>query len=662
MRPPPEPRMEFSALWERLNDDDALESLSLEPSVTMRPDCEVASTDLDLPPLVGDATHVELLELLGKGGMGQVHLGQQSAARRDVAVKVLRPDTKGPSQARALLREALIHARLEHPNIVPVHMVCADDDGHPVIVMKKVEGTAWIELLRDASHPAHPEEDRLAGHLNILMQVCRAAHYAHSRGIVHRDIKPHNVMIGEFGEVYVLDWGLALPISDEASAGLPALTNATTVSGTPSYMAPEMLEPAPWRVDRRTDVYLLGAVLHHILTGRPRHAGSTVQEMLKAVYHSEKVVFDPAVPGELASICNRATHAAKSKRYDSADELRRAIADFLTHRESARLEAAAFERLYALERSLAQPRGDRDDAATYRAAEEARFGFRAALDAWPDNADARVGLDATLSTMIGWALSAGNLQSAQLLYGELQEKDPRLERRIQKHLKRRDDRNEELQTLRQEALDFDPSTARKARGRMGIGLALLWLVVPAVVHFLTASGRLEYTYELSHISQGGAWLITVALVVAFRKTLFLGKVNRRLMFALLAMIPAMGLAVLVTRSIGLTPMESVATRTVALAGACAVMGIAIDVRLWGAAAAYAMAAALSALRPDLALLLQALGNLAALASVGVAWTVGRDAPRDERPELLRETADLAPVHDPYDWPPTPMTTRAVPRR
>jgi len=272
-----------------------------------------------------------------------------------------------------------------------------------------------------------------------------------------------------------------------------------------------------------------------------------------------------------------------------------------------------------------------------------------------------VGLDATLATMIGWSLTAGNLQSAQLLYGELQEKDPKLGRRIQKHLQRRDDRNEELQTLRQEALDHDPSRARKARGRLGIGLALLWLVVPAMVHALTATGRLEYTYELSHLSQGGAWIVTVALVIAFRKTMFLGKVNRRLMFALLAMIPAMGLAVLVTKSIGLTPMESVATRTVALAGACAVMGIAIDPRLWGAAAAYAMAALLSALRPDLALLLQALGNLAALASVGVAWTVGRDAPEDRR-ELLRETADLAPVADPYDWPPTPVTTRAVRRR
>lgn len=651
MKSEPEPRIEFSALWGHLTE-------SMESSTTIRfsgeleaiklETIELETIELDLPALVGEHSQVELLSLLGTGGMGQVHLGQQIAAQRDVAVKVLRPNAVGSEPARALLREALIHARLQHPNIVPVYMVGADEDGHPVIVMKKVDGTAWIDLLGDHDHPGHPEEDRLAGHLGILMQVCRAAHYAHSRGIVHRDIKPQNVMIGEFGEVYVLDWGLALPVSEGASQGLPTLECATTVSGTLAYMAPEMLEPAPWRVDPRTDVYLLGAVLHHILTGWPRHRGETVQQMLRAVYESSEVEFDHSVPSELAAICNRATHAEKARRYESADALRRAISDFLMHRESGRLEATAFQQLQNLEEAMLLPRADRDETEMYRAAQEARFGFRAALASWPENAEARVGLDDTLSTLIGWALEAGNLHSAKLLYTELDKDDPRLKHRIDRHQERRDQRDEELETLRQQAIDFDPARARGARGRLAVGLGALWLVVPTSVHWMMVTGLIEYSYRVWSISQSVAWIVTLGMMVAFRKSLVLGAVNRKLMFALLAMIPALALGVGVSSAIGLTALQSVPLRTVALAGACAVMGISIDPRLLGAALAYAVAGALSALRPDLAVLLQGLGNLAALASVGLAWTMGKELPVDAGADLLRATAELAPVADPHN--------------
>jgi serine/threonine-protein kinase len=430
------------------------------------------------------------------------------------------------------------------------------------------------------------------------------------------------------------------------------LETATTVSGTPAYMAPEMLEPAPWRVDARTDVYLLGAVLHHILTGIPRHQGKTVQEMLQRVYDSEPVDFPPEVPAELAAICNRATHATKSKRYESADELRRAVGEFLTHRASARLEANAFDRLRRLEEALSRPRFERDETEMYTYAEEARFGFRAALAAWPENADARVGLDATSTTMIGWALETGNLQSARLLYGELDEKDRRLERRIEEHVAARAGRVEELNTLRLKQAEYDPIAGRRARGRLAVALGALWLVVPAGVYHLAATDRIEYSYEVSAISQGFAWLVTLGLLFVFRRELSVGKVNRRLMVALLALIPVMALTALVARGVGVTALQSVPLRTMALAGACAVMGIAIDIRMLGAAAAFALASLCSILRPDLAVLLQALGNLAALVSVGLAWSVG-DGPSKEVQfdrDLLTATAKLPPVAVPRDQP------------
>src|SRR5262249_12200472 len=154
-----------------------------------------------------------------------------------------------------LLVEAVITGSLEHPSVVPVYALGCDDAGHPILVMKRIEGVSWKTLAADQHHPAWARidaagDDRLVAHLEILMQVAGAVHFAHSRGFVHRDIKLANVMIGEFGEVYVVDWGLAVkmgaaPLSDEEAP----------LVGTPVYLAPEMLSGDPAAVDARTDVY-----------------------------------------------------------------------------------------------------------------------------------------------------------------------------------------------------------------------------------------------------------------------------------------------------------------------------------------------------------------------------------------------------------------------
>ena len=154
---------------------------------------------------------------IGEGGMGLVHLAEQRMLRREVAIKTVKPEHVAPLTVRKLLQEGWITGRLEHPNIVPVHDLEIDDEGRPLLVLKKVEGAAWAELLADPalvkqrlvservrSRPT--DEDVLEWHVGVLSQVCRALSYAHSRGIVHRDLKPDNVMIGAFGEVYVLDW------------------------------------------------------------------------------------------------------------------------------------------------------------------------------------------------------------------------------------------------------------------------------------------------------------------------------------------------------------------------------------------------------------------------------------------------------------------------
>src|SRR5262249_2783401 len=155
-----------------------------------------------------------------------------------------------------LLTEAVITGSLEHPSIVPVHALGCDDAGRPVLVMKRIEGVCWRGMARDEHPPGWAAIDAAGGgrrtaHVANLMAVCNAMHFAHRRGVVHRDLKPGNVMIGSYGEVYVVDWGIAARI--EAGPSPVALV------GTPAYMAPEMVWGEAHRVDARTDVYLLGA-------------------------------------------------------------------------------------------------------------------------------------------------------------------------------------------------------------------------------------------------------------------------------------------------------------------------------------------------------------------------------------------------------------------
>ena len=135
--------------------------------------------------------------------MGIIRLGEQGAIGRQVAVKCLREGLDNERFGLQLLREAWVTGGLEHPNIVPVYSVGADSNGHPMIVMKRIEGTPWSELLRSDGRQLRDDPE-------ILKQVCNAVEFAASRGVIHRDLKPDNVMIGTFGEVYVLDWGIAI--------------------------------------------------------------------------------------------------------------------------------------------------------------------------------------------------------------------------------------------------------------------------------------------------------------------------------------------------------------------------------------------------------------------------------------------------------------------
>jgi len=207
---------------------------------------------------------LELRQKLGEGGMGSVYLAFQESIGREVAVKMLRRDGPSSKAHRLLLEEAWITGRLDHPNIVPVHSVGRDDGENPLIVMKRVQGISWLDAIADPdSLPLYYQgEEELEVLLDIFEQVCRATHFAHTRQILHRDIKPENVMLGAFGEVYLVDWGIAVSMDEDPDHGLPIASHVNVPMGTPCFMAPEMAAGEGDKLGPWTDVFLLGATLH----------------------------------------------------------------------------------------------------------------------------------------------------------------------------------------------------------------------------------------------------------------------------------------------------------------------------------------------------------------------------------------------------------------
>jgi serine/threonine protein kinase len=355
---------------------------------------------------------LEVRGLIGEGGMGRVLLARQHSLMRDVAVKTSKASA-GEAASAAILLEGEITGSLEHPSIVPVHALGLDQSGQPAMVMKRIEGVSWDVLFNDARHADWESwegtpDDRLAGHLQILMQVCNALHFAHSRGVVHRDVKPQNVLIGRFGDVYLADWGVA------ARTG----TVATALCGTPAHLAPEMVNGGV--IDARTDVYLLGATLHLLLTGQPRHPGSTVTESLLHARSSPQVTYGPTVPGELAALANRACHLDPAQRPETARAFREAVTRYLKHRDARALFEQAQRRVVEVEPllSLDAP-SDEERTRLERLLSEARFGLEQALVQWPENEAAR----ASLQKVEG--LVETRSKRLHALEAEMREVDPR---------------------------------------------------------------------------------------------------------------------------------------------------------------------------------------------------------------------------------------------
>jgi serine/threonine protein kinase len=374
----------------------------------------------------GSPTAYVLHRMIARGGCGEVWEATQTSMGRSVAVKRMRADiaSKLGNAESEFRQEAVTAAQLEHPNIVPVHDLGRDDAGRPVIAMKLVRGRAWSEVLREEFEVLSPT-DFLARHLPTLMATTHAVAFAHSKGIVHRDLKPAQVMTGEFGEVLLMDWGLAIATTDNVSTppsfNLPSADTASSPSGTPAYMAPEQTRNRASDVGPWTDIYLLGAILYDLLTGEPPHQAETAK--LAFTKACEGIVVPPRkkapgrdVPVALEAICLRALSIDPKDRHISARHFLDDLNDYVTG-STRRRDAIAL--LDTARGKLNAARGN------YAELAEAMSLASRARELWPESAEPkRIEQDA-VALQSQSALNQGDLVLARLQADRVTDSDRR---------------------------------------------------------------------------------------------------------------------------------------------------------------------------------------------------------------------------------------------
>ncbi len=474
------------------------------------------------PGPAGAKPQFELREVLGEGGMGVVLAAHQVALAREVAVK--RPKAE-LGRAPQLLREGRVTGVLEHPNVVPVYALGRDNDDRPLLVMKRIEGVAWSALIQ--SDERGDGDAYLRKHLAILAQVARAIHFAHSRGIIHRDLKPDNVMVGGFGEVYVVDWGIAVASGKQSLEGVPLAASVQTIEGTPAYMAPEMAAGDGDSIDERSDVFLLGAMLHEILTGVPPHDGASLIAVLTAAFTCPPKTFDAWVPRDLAAICNKAMARERDDRYPTAAAFAEAIDEFLVHRASTQLSDEAEIQLAELRRLCALPPDERDAERMYATFSPCRFAFQQALRSWSGNAAAEAGLQEALERMIGFELDRGTPQAALTLLHDLPRDNPELAARVSEAADKKRLDEERLARL---ARETDMTLGQALRRVMILLVASLYGVGCIGCGLLNRYGIFEVGHNTFALFNLGVASF-IALAVKLRhETLLANLVGRRLAF------------------------------------------------------------------------------------------------------------------------------------
>lgn len=426
---------------------------------------------------------------IGLGGFGEVLEAVQHPLGRTVAIKRIREehaaaaaagDTERSSMlSNSFVQEALVTANLEHPNIVPVYdLTPGGPAGIPMMAMKRLRGQSWHRMIA-SDRKTLSRDEFLGRHLRVLIEVGQAVAFAHSRGVAHRDIKPGQVMVGEFGEVVLMDWGLGMVFDDQAfgakameafAGNAPTVDNAPNPAGTISFMAPEQTfsharELGPW-----TDIYLLGATLYQILTGKGPHdardARTSFERAQKSVVAPPAGMADSAgdLPGELSAVCLKAMSADRANRHGTVAAFNADLEGYLEgvgrRRNSASLTDGVRTR-------MAEAAGD------YREYSHLLSQLGSAETLWAGNPDTPALRASVLAAFVEDAMANQDLTLAQLHLGMMPEGEDRtrLESRVNTFI--RDYRAERRRLRRQPIVAWTVATLLA----VALGVALAFSLV-----------------------------------------------------------------------------------------------------------------------------------------------------------------------------------------
>jgi eukaryotic-like serine/threonine-protein kinase len=317
------------------------EARSDTPADDNYPQIDAKNTDRQLSHYYSNSfTRYSDFEPLAKGGSAILQSCRDSNLGRTVVMKTLHPHLAQNEYMRArFLREARVTAQLQHPATVPVYEIGHDIEGRLYFTMKKVEGDTLRDILDkqslgDAEAIATFNLDRMLG---IIIQVCNALSYAHVHGVVHRDVKPENILIGSYGEVILLDWGVAKVWANDDTElhemEHEVLTDASQRPGTPLYMSPEQIRGGGENIDGRTDVYGVGAVLYEVLTLKEPHRGENISETFEMILKEQTIPPEERapqrqIPKRLSAITMKALEKSPVERFQSMPELVDALRDF----------------------------------------------------------------------------------------------------------------------------------------------------------------------------------------------------------------------------------------------------------------------------------------------------------------------------------------------
>lgn len=381
----------------------------------------------------GFQTEYRLTSIIGEGNMGRVWLAEQTSLGREIALKYPKRDASTDTNLidGMFVSEVQVTGKLNHPNIISIYELGRDEFGSPFYTMKYVRGKSWLQLLKAQS---------LEQKIEVLLKVCDAIAFAHANGHLHRDIKPENVMVGEFGEVVVMDWGIAIKNPSDNDDHSECQERA--LAGTPAYMAPEMASGIYTDLGVHSDIYLLGAVLYQMIEGIPPHPQATdLVDALEKVRLNQ--IVDPIQSGELISIANKALATDPKDRFSTVKEFQEAIKAYQSHVESIRLTDQGTRYLaQAIEESSPD---------LYS---QSRFAFLEALRIWTGNQSAAEALRKAKIAHAKHCLSQGDFANGLSLLDGNDDEQIALIRDIRRKIRQREGRESRSRIWRLLALSM----------------------------------------------------------------------------------------------------------------------------------------------------------------------------------------------------------------